>query len=134
MSNVFDQFDETDAVSRQNVFDRFDAVEEEEEETIPVVDKNLKVDDIVNTTSYVDSIRDYMIDRKGKQYLSKDKEEVVDDFIAHMRYFNTNEAFTIDEARYVSMADEEAKERAGKAYQVYDKLVMCLLMMGYMGL
>ena len=80
MSNVFDQFDETDDVSRQNVFDRFDAVEEEEE-TIPVVDKNLKVDDIVNTTSYVDSIRDYMIDRKGKQYLSKDKEEVVDDFI-----------------------------------------------------
>ena len=118
MSNVFDQFDETDTVSRQNVFDRFDAVEEEEEETIPVVDKNLKVDDIVNTTSYVDSIRDYMIDRKGKQYLSKDKEEVVDDFIAHMGYFNTNEAFTIDEARYVSMADEEAKERAGKAYQV----------------
>jgi hypothetical protein len=93
-----------------------------EKETIPTIDKNLKVDDIVNTTSYVDSIRDYMIDRKGKQYLSKDKEDVVDDFIAHMRYFNTNEAFTIDEARYISMADKETKERAGKAYQVYDKL------------
>jgi len=91
-------------------------------ETLPTIDKNLKVDDIVNTTSYVDSIRDYMIDRKGKQYISKDKEEVVDDFIAHMRYFNTNEAFTIDEARYVSMADDDAKARAGKAYQVYDKL------------
>ena len=93
-----------------------------EKETIPTIDKNLKVDDIVNTTSYVDSIRDYMIDRKGKQYLSKDKEDVVDDFIAHMRYFNTNEAFTIDEARYISMADKESKERAGNAYQVYDKL------------
>ena len=33
-----------------------------EKETIPTIDKNLKVDDIVNTTSYVDSIRDYMID------------------------------------------------------------------------
>jgi len=91
-------------------------------ETLPTIDNNLKVDDIVNKTSYVDSIRDYMIDRKGKQYISKDKEEVVDDFIAHMRYFNTNEAFTIDEARYVSMADDDAKARAGKAYQVYDKL------------
>lgn len=107
------------------------AIEREEEgeepvkrprETLPTIDKNLKVDDIVNTTSYVDSIRDYMIDRKGKQYVSKDKEDVVDDFIAHMRYFNTNEAFTIDEARYVSMADDDAKARAGKAYQVYDKL------------
>ena len=123
MSNIFDQFDETDTVSKGNVFDRFDREEEDKEEkTIPVLDKNLKVDDIVNTTSYVDSIRDYMIDRKGKQYLSKDKEDVVDDFIAHMRYFNTNEAFTIDEARYISMADKETKERAGKAYQVYDKL------------
>ena len=114
MSNIFDQFDETDTVSKGNVFDRFDREEEDKEEkTIPVLDKNLKVDDIVNTTSYVDSIRDYMIDRKGKQYLSKDKEDVVDDFIAHMRYFNTNEAFTIDEARYISMADKETKERAG---------------------
>ena len=123
MSNIFEQFEETDAVSKRNIFERFGRIEEDKEEkTIPVLDKNLKVDDIVNTTSYVDSIRDYMIDRKGKQYISKDKEDVVDDFIAHMRYFNTNEAFTIDEARYVSMADDETKERAGKAYQVYDKL------------
>ena len=123
MANVFDQFDEESTTLKGNVFDKFDKeVEEKEDNTIPVIDKNLKVDDIVNTTSYVDSIRDYMVDRKGKQYLSKDKEEVVDDFIAHMRYFNTNEAFTIDEARYVSMADADAKARAGEAYKVYDKL------------
>ena len=63
-----------------------------------------------------------MVDRKGKQFLSMDKEELVDKFITHMRYFNTNEAFTIDEARYVSMADDETKDKAGEAYKVYDML------------
>ena len=94
------------------------------DEPLPILDKgkSLKVDDIVGTQSYVDTIRDYMIDRKGKQYLNKDAEEVVDDFIGHMRYFNTNEMFTFDEVRYVSKADEDAKRMAGKAYQIYDKL------------
>ena len=63
-----------------------------------------------------------MVDRKGKHYLNKDAEEVVDDFIGHMRYFNTNEMFTIDEVRYVSKSDDDAKRMAGKAYQIYDKL------------
>ena len=63
-----------------------------------------------------------MVDRKGKHYLEKDAEEVVDDFIGHMRYFNTNEMFTIDEVRYVSKSDDDAKRMAGKAYQIYDKL------------
>ena len=63
-----------------------------------------------------------MVDRKGKQFLSMDKEELVDKFVTHMRYFNTNEAFTIDEARYVSMADDETKDKAGEAYKVYDML------------
>ena len=63
-----------------------------------------------------------MVDRKGKQFLSMDKEELVDKFVTHMRYFNTNEAFTLDEARYVSMADDETKDKAGEAYKVYDML------------
>ena len=96
---------------------------EEKDEPLPTIkDRSLKVDDIVNTTKYVDKIRDYMVDRKGKQFLSMDKEELVDKFVTHMRYFNTNEAFTLDEARYVSMADEDSKNRAGEAYKVYDML------------
>ena len=63
-----------------------------------------------------------MVDRKGKQFLSMDKEELVDKFVTHMRYFNTNEAFTLDEARYVAMTDKDGKERAGEAYKVYDML------------
>ena len=96
---------------------------EEKDEPLPTIkDRSLKVDDIVNTTKYVDKIRDYMVDRKGKQFLSMDKDELVDKFVTHMRYFNTNEAFTLDEARYVSMADEDSKNRAGEAYKVYDML------------
>ena len=96
---------------------------EEKDEPLPTIkDRSLKVDDIVNTTKYVDKIRDYMVDRKGKQFLSMDKEELVDKFVTHMRYFNTNEAFTLDEVRYVSMADEDSKGRAGEAYKVYDML------------
>ena len=96
---------------------------EEKDEPLPTIeDRSLKVDDIVNTTKYVDKIRDYMVDRKGKQFLSMDKEELVDKFVTHMRYFNTNEAFTLDEMRYVSMADQDTKSRAGEAYKVYDML------------
>ena len=96
---------------------------EEKDEPLPTIkDRSLKVDDIVNTTQYVEKIRDYMVDRKGKQFLSMDKDELVDKFVTHMRYFNTNEAFTLDEARYVSMADDETKDRAGEAYKVYDML------------
>ena len=103
--------------------DLTDDKEEEKDEPLPTIkDRSLKVDDIVNTTQYVEKIRDYMVDRKGKQFLSMDKEELVDKFVTHMRYFNTNEAFTLDEARYVSMADDETKDKAGEAYKVYDML------------
>lgn len=34
MSNIFDQFDETDTVSKGNVFDRFDREEEDKEEKL----------------------------------------------------------------------------------------------------
>jgi len=96
---------------------------EEKDEPLPTIkDRSLKVDDIVSTTQYVEKVRDYMVDRKGKQFLSMDKDELVDKFVTHMRYFNTNEAFTLDEARYVSMADDETKDRAGEAYKVYDML------------
>ena len=114
------------SADRDTVSSFFDEVEEKEEKTyepLPEIeDRSLKVDDIVETQSYVDAIRDYMVDRKGKQFISMDKEKLVDKFVTHMRYFNTNEAFTIDEARYVSKADQDTKAMAGKAYKVYDML------------
>ncbi len=127
MANLsLEDLTEDTQVNTKRVFsldDLTDDKEEEKDEPLPTIkDRSLKVDDIVNTTKYVDKIRDYMVDRKGKQFLSMDKEELVDKFVTHMRYFNTNEAFTLDEARYVSMADEDSKNRAGEAYKVYDML------------
>ena len=107
---------------------------EEKDETLPTVkDGSLKVDDIVATQKHVDAIRDYMVDRKGKQFMDMDKEKLVDKFVTHMRYFNTNEAFTIDEARYVTLADKDKKARAGKAYQVYDRLGNVFVNDGFYG-
>ena len=130
MGNALQDFLDEDKPSRtpsvsKNAIRSFleDKEVEEKDEPLPTIkDRSLKVDDIVNTTQYVEKIRDYMVDRKGKQFLSMDKEELVDKFVTHMRYFNTNEAFTLDEARYVSMADDDAKGRAGEAYKVYDML------------
>ncbi len=113
----------TPSVSKNAIRSFLDDDEVEKDEPLPTIkDRSLKVDDIVNTTQYVEKIRDYMVDRKGKQFLSMDKDELVDKFVTHMRYFNTNEAFTLDEARYVSMADDDVKGRAGEAYKVYDML------------
>ena len=101
--------------------------QEQEDNTpdpLPTINKDekLKVNDIVANDDYVDRIRDYMVDRKGKQFLNMDKDELVDTFIGHMRYFNTNEMFTIDEARYVATADDDKKAVAGDAYKIYDRL------------
>ena len=131
MGNALQDFLDEDKLSRtpsvsknaiRSFLDDDDEVEEKDEPLPTIEDRSLKVDDIVNTTKYVDKIRDYMVDRKGKQFLSMDKEELVDKFVTHMRYFNTNEAFTLDEMRYVSMADQDTKSRAGEAYKVYDML------------
>ena len=70
------------SADRDSVSSFFDEVKDKEETTyepLPKVeDKALKVDDIVETQSYVDAVRDYMVDRKGKQFLSMDKEKLVD--------------------------------------------------------
>tara|TARA_R100000458_G_C8276635_1_gene251974 strand:+ start:676 stop:4467 length:3792 start_codon:yes stop_codon:yes gene_type:complete len=99
-------------------------LEEAPSAPLPTINKDekLKVNDIVANDAYVDKIRDYMVDRKGKQFLTMEKDELVDKFIGHMRYFNTNEMFTIDEARYVATADNDKKAVAGEAYKIYDRL------------
>ena len=120
--NVFssEEFYEKPNVFASNEYS--DSIDTKEEEAtsnpLPIINKDekLKVNDIVANDDYVDRIRDYMVDRKGKQFLNMDKDELVDTFVGHMRYFNTNEMFTIDEARYVATADDDKKAVAGDAY------------------
>ena len=83
---------------------------------------SLTVDDLVQDRQYLNPIRDYMIERKGVDYRDAPDEKVVDDFVKHMRYFNTNVLSTSGEMRFVSKADEAKKLKAKRAYDIYDNL------------
>ena len=70
----------------------------------------------------LNSIRDYMVRRKGVQYRDMEPEEVVDDFMEHMRFFNTNLVSTGGEVRFINNASEEDRQSAARAYELYDQL------------
>ena len=78
--------------------------------------------DELTQRQYLQPIRDYMIERKGVDYKDIADEKVVDDFVQHMRYFNANTISTANEARFVSKADENTKNKARRAYEIYDNL------------
>ena len=87
------------------------------------IDKNatLKKDDL-KKYEYLTPIRSYMIDRKGVGYKNKKADEVIEDFVQHMRYFNANSVSTTGELRFINKANQRTKDRAGKAYQIYEQL------------
>ena len=57
-------------------------------------EETLSVEDIRKDYKYSQPIRDYMIERMGIDYQTKSDEDVVDDFVKHMRYFNANTVMT----------------------------------------
>ena len=70
-------------------------------------------------------LRDYMIQRFGEDYRRNgqiDNHRMVEDFFGHMRHVNTNALYTAGEARYVYNADEGAKNKMSKAYELYDSV------------
>ena len=94
---------------------------------------SLTVTDLQSDYKYSQPIRDYMIERMGQDYRGKTDEEVVDDFVKHMRYFNANTVSTAGEVRFVSKANDRQKETARKAYQIYDQLGNVFVNDGLMG-
>ena len=99
-----------------------------------VIDKGLtlKKDDL-KKYQYLNPIREYMIERKGVDYENADADEVVEDFVDHMRYFNANTVSTAGEVRFISKADQKRKDKARKAYQIYDQLGNVFVNDGVMG-
>ena len=87
------------------------------------IDKNatLKKDDL-KQYEYLTPIRSYMIERKGVDYRNKKADEVIEDFVQHMRYFNANSVSTTGELRFINKANQKTKDTAGKAYQIYEQL------------
>jgi hypothetical protein len=90
---------------------------------LPEVDKEatLMKDDLLRE-EYLPTLREYMVRVKGEQYTEAQPEEVVDDFVTHMRNFNTNILSTAALANFVSKADDEDKAVVGRAYEIYDQL------------
>jgi hypothetical protein len=84
-------------------------------------DGELSQSDLLETDR-LSTIRDYMIRRKGTQYRDMNAEEVVDDFVEHMRFFNTNTVSTVGEVQFINKATDEDKQVANQAYQLYDQL------------
>mgnify|MGYP001317029821 FL=1 len=87
------------------------------------IDKNttLKKEDLLKY-EFLTPIRSYMIDRKGVDYRNKKADEVIEDFVQHMRYFNANSVSTTGELRFINKANDATKRRAGKAYEIYEQL------------
>ena len=81
----------------------------------------------------INTIRDYMTANKGIDYKSADKETLVEDFMDHMRYFNTNTLSTAGEIRFVSKADDNTKAMAAKAYDLYDSMGNVFVNDGFFG-
>ena len=81
----------------------------------------------------LNKIRSYMIARKGVDYKDKEGDAVVEDFVDHMRFFNTNIVSTGGEVRFISKADDKQKALAKDAYDLYDDLGNVFVNDGFFG-
>jgi hypothetical protein len=72
-----------------------------------------------------DDIRAAMVLRFGAQYedgMGIDNDKLVEDFVDHMRYFNSNILSTAGEARFVSGLDDDKKAVMARSYELYDAM------------
>ena len=75
----------------------------------------LKKDDLLRTEN-IGVIRSYMGQKYGTDGVKGTDEEVMESFVDTMRWFNTNTASTIGEARRIKNADETKRATAGEAF------------------
>jgi hypothetical protein len=92
-----------------------------EEDTVVDMGGTLKKKDFYKPQN-LSKLRNYMISRKGVDYKTASDKDVVEDFVNHMRRFNTNIISTSGEVRHITNASEDDKRIAGDAYKLYDQL------------
>jgi len=92
----------------------------------------LKKDDLYSASN-TNVIRNYMTRSKGFDYKKEEPEKMVEDFIDHMRWVNTNTVSTAGEVMFVSRGSQADKAAAGEAYKLYDKLGNVFANDGIMG-
>jgi len=109
-----------------------DQIIEDDDDFILDSNATLKKDDL-KKHQFLNPIRDYMVERKGVDYADLSADEVVEDFVDHMRYFNANTVSTAGEVRFIGKADDVRKKKARKAYEIYDQLGNVFVNDGVMG-
>jgi hypothetical protein len=82
--------------------------------------KNLSKKDL-QSNQYINHIRDYMVARKGVGFEDVEDEKLVDDFMRHMRFFSANIVSTAGEAAFVARADDTDREKARRAFKIYEQ-------------
>ena len=103
------------------------AKEDKEEEEQPLFessvpdDHKLKKQDLYKQSN-INTIRNYMTRNKGVSYKKAEPEKLVEDFVDHMRWFNSNTVSTAGEVMFVTRGSDADKAAAGEAYKLYDKL------------
>ena len=94
--------------------------------------KKLKKDDLYDYRN-IGVIRNYMARKKGVGYKNASPEKVVEEFVNHMRSFNSNAITTAGEVMFVSRGSEDDKKAANAAYELYDSLGNVFVNDGFYG-
>tara|TARA_R110001599_G_scaffold212674_2_gene410390 strand:+ start:2583 stop:6242 length:3660 start_codon:yes stop_codon:yes gene_type:complete len=96
---------------QKNIFDKDEEAEKGKLKKKDLYDyKNLNI------------IREYMTRSKGVDYEDAKDEKLVEDYVDHMRWFNTNSLSTAGEVVFVSRGDDLDKKAAKEAYDLYDSM------------
>jgi hypothetical protein len=93
-----------------------------EESNISTKKPTITQQDVLADPARMQAIRNMMVASKDVYYETAPDEEVYDDFMTHMRWFNTNELSTASTALAVANADDETKEKYANAFRVYDEI------------
>ena len=97
--------------------------------------RKYKKDDL-KTGKAARDIRDYMVRRAGKKYREGgdiDNDRLVEDFVDHWRFFDSNVIGTAGEARFIATASEEDKLATKRAIELYDGLGNVFVNDGFYG-
>lgn len=88
----------------------------------PTKPTSLSFDEVAADEERMAKIRRMMSLTKDRKYEEIPSEEVLNDFMSHMRWVSTNEVSTFKEARDVALADDDLRAAYGDAYGVYDEM------------
>ena len=95
-------------------------------------DRKLKKEDLYDYRN-ISVIRNYMSRKKGMGYKTASPKKVVEEFVNHMRNFNSNAVSTAGEVMFISRGSDEDKKAANAAYELYDSLGNVFVNDGFYG-